>query len=182
VVHIEQNSEHTEATLHWAGGYESRHKFLRPVRTYEQLHEGDLLMKRLVELREAGKTAAQTADILNAEGFYRLNTHNNFNKDVVRDLLLKLGLRGEQGDDSLLRPGEWWVHDLAAEIGMAWQTLREWATKGWVRGRQTKIEKLWIIWADQDEVKRIRKLRAAQSRGTLGYPSELTTPKRRLDR
>jgi DNA invertase Pin-like site-specific DNA recombinase len=177
VVHVERNSEHTEVTIHWVGSYESRHRFVRPVRTYEQLREGDLLMKRIAELRELGNTAEQTADILNAEGFKRLSPQGSFNREIVRDLLLKLGLRGERCDDALLRPGEWWVRNLANEIGMPWQTLREWAIKGWAHGRQTKVEKLWILWADRDEVRRLRKLRAATSHGTLGYPPELTTPK-----
>lgn len=181
VVHVEQDSEHAEAMIRWAGGYESRHAFLRPVRRYDQLRDGDLLMKRLVELREAGKTAEQTADMLNAEGFRRLDPRATFNRDVVRDLLLKLGLCGEQQDDSLLGRSEWWILDLAAELGMAWQTLREWATNGWVHSRQTKIQKRWIVWADKDEVKRLRKLRSARSRGNLGYPPELTSPKRRID-
>lgn len=53
------------------------------------------------------------------------------------------------------------------------------ATSGWVHGRQTNVEKLWVIWADRDEVKRLRKRRVATSRGILGYPLELTEPKRR---
>jgi DNA invertase Pin-like site-specific DNA recombinase len=180
VVDVERNSEHTEVTIHWAGGYESRHEFVRPVRTYEQLSFGDRLMKRIVELREAGKTAAQTAEVLNREGFKPINPRDIFNGDVVEDLLLKLGLRTERYDDSLLAPGEWWVRNLAKELGMPWQTLREWATNGWAHGRQTNVEKLWIMWADDDEVRRLRKLRSAQHRGILGYPVELTTPKRRI--
>ena len=62
---------------------------------------------------------------------------------------------------------------------MPWQTLREWAVKGWAHGRQSSVENLWLIWADKAEVKRMRKLRAAGWRGILGYPSELTTPKQR---
>jgi hypothetical protein len=96
-----------------------------------------------------------------------------------RDILLKFGLRGEQRDESLRAPGEWWVRDLAAKLGMAWQTLRQWVVKGWAHGRQTKVEKLWLIWADRDEAKRLRKLRAAKSHGVLSYPSELLTPKPR---
>lgn len=179
VVDVEPASEVTSATIHWIGGFESRHEFARPVRTYDQLHDGDLLMKRIVELREAGKTAAQTADALNAEGFKTINPRRTFNGDMVEDLLLKLGFRTERHDRSLLAPGEWWVRDLAEEIGMPWQTLREWAIKGWAHGRQTSIEKLWIIWADKKDMQRLRKLRAAHRRGILGYPSELTTPRGR---
>jgi hypothetical protein len=161
---------HAEATIRWAGGYESRHAFLRHVRRYDQLRDGDRLMQRLVELREAGKTAEQPADILNAEGFRPINPRDTFNRDMVRDLLVWLRLRGEHRDDWLLGPGEWWIHDLAAELGMAWQTLRHWATRGWVHGPQTKILKRWVVWADRTEVKRLRRLRSARSRGILGYP------------
>jgi hypothetical protein len=172
-------SERVSATIQWAGGYESRLDFTRPVRTYEQLSDGDALKKRLVELREAGKTADQTADVLNAEGIAPIDPRGHFNREMVRDLLLKLGLRGEYQDDALLARGEWWIRDLAEDLDVAWQTLREWAIKGWVHGRQTNVQKLWIVWADRDEIRRIRKLRSAHPQGALGYPAALTTPKPR---
>ena len=177
VVDVEANSEDTVATIHWIGGFESRHEFARPVRTYSQLCEGGLLMKRISELREAGKTAEQTADTLNGEGYAPINPGKKYNREIVRKLLLKLGLNGERDDDSLLGPGEWWIHDLAEEIGMPWQTLRQWAVNGWVHARQTNVEKLWIMWADRAEIKRLRKLRRARGHGILGKPAELTTPK-----
>src|SRR5262245_11406792 len=136
-------------------------------------------MKRLVELRAAGQTAAQTAEILNAEGFLPIDPRGRFTGDMVQDLLVKLGLRGEYRDDSLLSSGEWWIRNLAAVIEVPWQTLRDWALNGWVHGRQTTIQKLWILWADREEVRRLRRLRAAESRGILGYPAGLTTPKPR---
>lgn len=157
----------------------SRHEFARPVRTYNQLSEGDLLMKRIIELRETGKTAEQTAATLNAEGYAPINPGKKFNREIVRKLQLKLGIYGERDDDSLLGPGEWWVRDLAEEVGIPWQTPREWAVNGWVHARQTNVEKLWIMWADHTEVRRLRKLRRARSRGILGKPVELTTPKLR---
>src|SRR5512135_1550276 len=63
-----------------------------------------------------------------------------------------LGLRGEKEDDSLLNASEWWIRDLAQEVGMPWLTLRDWTLKGWVHGRQTNVQKLWILWADEEEV------------------------------
>lgn len=179
VVTVDRQSEHTAATIHWIGGFESRHECARPVRHYNRLADCDLLMKRLGELRKDGKTAEQTAAALNAEGFRPINPRKTFNRDIVRDLLLKMSLNGERNDDSLLGTSEWWIRDLADVIGMPWQTLREWATNGWVHGRQTNVEKLWVIWADRDEVKRLHKLRSAKSRGIRGYPTELTRPKRR---
>ncbi len=177
IVHVKQNSELAEITIHWVGGYESRHQLIRPVRTYDQLLHRDLLMKRIVDLRETGKTAAETAEVLNKEGFKPLNPRDRFKGFMIEDLLRKLGFRTERKDDSLLTAGEWWIRDLAKQIGMPWQTLHEWVANGWVHGRQTKIEKLWIIWADQDEVERLRKLRSAKPQGILGYPAELTSAK-----
>jgi hypothetical protein len=108
------------------------------VRTYSQLCEGDLLRKWIIELHEAAKTSEQTADTLNAEGNAPINPEKKFNREIVRKLQLKLGIHGERDDVSLLGPGEWWVRDLAEEVGMPWQTLREWAVNGWVQhGRRT---------------------------------------------
>jgi len=166
----------------WAGGYESREAFARPVRTYEERRDFDRIMDRIVALRDTGKTAKQTAQALNAEGFAPLRHGSVFTKEVVRELLLRRGLGDERRDAAILGPHEWWLGDLARELKMAWQTLREWAANGWAHGRQTKVQKLWIVWADKDEVKRLRKLRSAGWRGILGYPPELTTPKQRPGR
>ena len=62
---------------------------------------------------------------------------------------------------------------------MPWQTLREWAVNGWAHAGQTIVEKLWVLWADRAEIKRLRKLRRANWRGILGKPAELTTLKPR---
>jgi DNA-binding HxlR family transcriptional regulator len=82
-------------------------------------------------------------------------------RDLVRNLLRKRELHAQDQDASLLRPCEWRLRDLAHEVGMPWQTLRDWAANGWAHARQTKIQKAWIIWADNDEVQRLRTLRAA---------------------
>src|SRR5262249_57109130 len=38
VVHGQSESESVDVTIHWQGGFLSRHEVLRPVRSYEQLH------------------------------------------------------------------------------------------------------------------------------------------------
>src|SRR5262249_37150433 len=140
VVRGERDSERATATIRWAGGSESRLEFARPVRTHGQLSECGALMKRVGELRGAGTTASQIAEILNAEGFLPIDPRSRINGAMVRDLLVKLGLRSEYRDDSLLSSGEWWIRDLAEEIEVPWQTLRDWALNGWAHGRQTQIQ------------------------------------------
>jgi DNA invertase Pin-like site-specific DNA recombinase len=179
VVIADRESEHTVAAIQWMGGFESRLEFVRRVRDYTRLADHNQLLKRLSELHSDGKTAEQAADVLNAEGFHPVIPRRAFNRNIVRNLLLKLGLHSERNDGAQLGPHEWWIRDLASEIGMPWQTLRDWATKGWAHGRQTNVEKLWVIWADRDEVKRLRKLRTAKPQGIRGYSTELTEPKRR---
>lgn len=179
VVHVESTSQQTVATIHWKGGFESRQAFLRPVRHYEQIADYELLVARISELRKEGRSALQTAETLNAEGFIPTNPKIPFSGDIVRSLRLKTGFRTEMYDDTLLGEDEWWLHHLADKTNVKWQTLRDWATKGWVHGRQTNIQKLWIIWADADELRRINALRASRSRGIHGYAPELTTPKER---
>ena len=57
-----------DVTIHWQGGFTSQHEVVRPVRSYEQLRDGDRLVERIVELRRDGNTAATIAATLNAEG------------------------------------------------------------------------------------------------------------------
>ena len=69
VVHVKNDSEYVDVTIHWQGGFTSQHEVVRPVRSYEQLRDFDKLMDRIVALRHEGHTAAQIADCLNREGF-----------------------------------------------------------------------------------------------------------------
>ena len=62
VVHVENDSEYVDVTIHWQGGFISQHEVVRPVRSYEQLRDFDKLMDRIVTLRHEGHTAAQIAD------------------------------------------------------------------------------------------------------------------------
>jgi DNA invertase Pin-like site-specific DNA recombinase len=179
VVHVEQGSAHASATIHWAGGHQSRVAFVRPVRSYAELRDNALLKQRVVKLREEGRSAAEIAAALNEEGRSPIKPGERFTADVVRGLFRTLGIRGEIGDDLLLGPDEWWLHDLANAVSVRWGLLRVWATRGWVHARQTKVQGLWILWADRDEVRRLRQLQSLVYAGRNSFPEDLTTPKQR---
>ena len=85
----------------------------------------------------------------------------------------------ERSHDELLKPKEWWLTDLARELQMSDSKLRDWSDRGWVHYRKTPVQGYRILWADADEVKRLRKLLAQSRRGMQGYAGELTTPKAR---
>jgi len=182
-VQVLRDSEFVDVVIHWAGGFESRHEIIRPVATYAQLRDFEQLMERIVELREAGHMAAAIADQLNAEGFHSPKGRSKFNRPVIYQLLRRRGLIGdERCHDELLGEGEWWLSDLARKLNMCPHKLRDWASRNWIHSRRTPIQNRWILWADEDELERLRQLLAESKRGVHYNTSELKTPKKRPEK
>jgi DNA invertase Pin-like site-specific DNA recombinase len=180
VVGVRCDSEYVDVTIQWAGGYESQHEIVRPVATYAQLRDFDQLMNRVVQLREAGNAALQIAERLNAEGFYPPKRSGLFTAPVIYQLLKRRALIGnERSHDELLGEDEWWLTDLARELAMSHLKLRDWANRRWLHSRKTPVQGRWILWADQDEVARLRQLLEQSRRGVNAYTSDLKTPKKR---
>lgn len=181
VVHVEHDSEYVDATIHWSGGFTSQHEFIRSVNSYATLQDFDAMMRRIAELREHGQTTQEIADRLNAEGFMPPKQREGFNARLVELLLKRTGLTGrERLQDGLLGDDEWWLADLSRKLAMCPQKLRAWTIRGWVHGRQTPIQRNWILWADKDEVARLRALVTESRPGKTTYPAKLTTPKTRV--
>ena len=126
-------------TITWAGGQRTEHELNRPVLRYEQTAEFDQLMARIRELRTQGHTFAAIADRLNSEGFRPHKGAGRFHKDIV-SLILRRRTPGYQAppksDRSALGLNEWFVVDLAREVGIAKNTLHAWRQRGWVSFRR----------------------------------------------
>lgn len=180
LVHVRCDSEFVDVTIHWVGGFESSHEIIRPVATYAQLRDFDLLMSRVVELRESGHVAGAIAERLNAEGFYPPMRRGKFTAPVVYQLLKRRALIGNERDhNELLGTNEWWLTDLARKLQMSHLKLRSWAKRGWVHSRKTRVQSRWILWADEDEVGRLHELLSESHRGVNTHTSRLKTPKKR---
>jgi hypothetical protein len=174
--------ELVDVTIRWAGGYESQHEIVRPVATYAQLSDFERLLDRVAELRAAGRLAPEIAAALNAEGFHPPRTNGEFTTPIVHDLLKRRGLIGnERSHNELLGKHEWWLTDLARELKMSHLKLRDWANRGWLHARRTLVQRYWVLWADQDEMRRLRQLLADSRRGLNAYSSKLKTPKKRRE-
>jgi hypothetical protein len=179
-VHVRCDCEVVDVTIGWAGGYESQHEIVRPVATYAQLSDFPRLLDRVAELRAAGHAAPAIAATLNAEGFHPPKAEGQFTTPIVYQLLKRRALIGnERTHNELLGEHEWWLTDLARELKMSHLKLRDWANRGWVHARRTPVQRRWILWADQDEVRRLRRLLADSRRGINAYSSKLKTPKPR---
>jgi DNA invertase Pin-like site-specific DNA recombinase len=179
VVHVKNDSEYVGVSIHWQGGFASQHEVVRVVRSYEQLRDFEKLMDRVATLHQAGHTSGQIAETLNREGFIPPKRRGEFSPGLVRELLVRRGLANDKTYVEPLGAHEWWLPKLAAEIPVSAGKLADWTRRGWLHSRRTPPQWLWVLWADEQEVKRLRKLAALSRRGVVEYPPELTTPKER---
>jgi DNA invertase Pin-like site-specific DNA recombinase len=172
VVDIQGESERVDVEVHWSGGFVSQHELIRPVASYRQLSSYNELMARIEDLRNAGRTSAQIADQLNDEGFHPPSC-NRFDALTIRRLLSR------NGKSERTEPPQWRLRGLAAKLEMPTGTLRSWLSRGWLHGKQMEgAHGRWILWADEDELSRLKQLRQNQQESSgLPVPTELTTPK-----
>ena len=187
VIKIHGETEVVDVTIHWAGGFVSQHEIIRPVGRYTQLRDYDRLRARMVKLRDAGRTGDEIAVRLNAEGFRSPKCNHKYSANTVRQILLALD--GQNATEVSRRimtsatANEWWMEDLTQELGIPKPTRDRWCRKGWMHARKVSIAgRRWVIWADADELQRLRRLRACRRRGPpVPYPVQLTTPKKRTE-
>ena len=82
-----------------------------------------------------------------------------------------------------LAAGEWWFTDLARELGLPHPTLYSWMRRGWVNAARLPMpagQPRWVLWADAEELERLRRLRARpKSWHCRDQAAELTRPKPR---
>lgn len=166
VIGIEADSERVEVEIRWAGDVSTKDIALRPVQKLEQLSYYPDLCKRLRELVEQGVSRRQITDTINAEGYRPPGGEEKFGFHAIAELLKRLGLtnprRANNGfKEPVLNEDEWCLSPLAAELGMHKSSLRAWVERGWVQARQEQRPPWrWIVWADEEELERLRELRA----------------------
>jgi DNA invertase Pin-like site-specific DNA recombinase len=184
-VAVQGETEWADAVIHWAGGFVSRHEIRRPVRRLEQLRDFSALMERVLELHKAGMTSGEIADHLNEQGFRPAKRRETFNSPMVRQMLSRQFRSGRLPraltEENLLRDNEWWLTDLSRVLAIPVPTIHTWLRRGWIISRKMAGPRSrWILWADGDELDRLRRLRGSP-RGWYDqpYPPELTTPKAR---
>jgi DNA invertase Pin-like site-specific DNA recombinase len=180
-------TEAIDLTVRWRGGAETYHTVQQGLRCYSQLNDLGALKERLLQLRGEGQTGDEIAEALNREGF-RPARGKWFNGHRVRQLLTRLGQAnvpaGIQSPTDWPQDQEWWLRDIANELGVKMIIVHRWRWSGWIHtrrlpGRQGRC----IVWADAAELRRLRRLRAFEtSHHGQTPPEELTTPKPRPSR
>jgi len=132
------------------------------------------LLARLGELRRAGWRAPRIAEQLNAEGFRTPKQRGPFTGDVVRVLFSRLGLNapGQNGTDP--KPPRWSADALARRLKIPVKKLKDWVRCGWVQAIQRPFGGVWILHADERELKQLER-RVALSQPSRHYPAELAS-------
>src|SRR5262249_24262527 len=129
----------------------------------------------------------KVADAMIEAGFSPPKRTERFNGGMVARLLSHRGLHGPRPramvDSSFLEPHEYWLTDFARCLHMPIATAHKWQRLGWVHSRKVAAAAVrWAICADDDELERLRRLRAYKRQWPEPrYPAALTTPKRRDD-
>jgi len=184
VVTVSPDSPHTELDIHWAGGFASHHALMRPVARYDQLDNHAQLLARILELHQQKRTSARIAEQLNREGFRPPKRRETYNAQMVRTLLsrqVRADRCARAVETHALAADEWWFTDLARHLNLPQPTLYSWLRRGWVHARQLPVAGgRWILWADPEELDRLRKLRSCPRRWyNQPQAAALTKPKRR---
>jgi len=152
VIQVEGKTEWVEAWLHWAGGHQTYTRFRRRVGKLTQLSDWPEIRKRLLALKVEGRTAQEIAERLNREG--RISSHlKPFTANTIRAALSRLALtevrRGADNNQLVLAENEWFVPDLARELGVSRQVVYSWIRAGRLPARQIDgPQGRWILRAD----------------------------------
>lgn len=182
VVTTDRVTEATDVTIVWKGGFTTEHQMARPVGRYKQLKDYQRLTDRLKELHRQGLHRGPIAARLNAEGFVPPRRRGGFSELGVGALMRELGLVGEYFGDDLLQKHEWRIPDLARELGIIPQKIHYWVEQEWIHSRRTPSGKHLIVWADKDEIRRLKRLTRVKQSWLRARHPDLIIPKRRPDR
>ncbi|HEY5646415.1 MAG TPA: zinc ribbon domain-containing protein, partial [Pseudomonadales bacterium] len=178
-----QDSNHADVTIHWAGGFASQHRMRRPVARYEQLDDYAQLSQRVLELHDQQRTAPQIAEQLNREGFRPPKRRDTYNGGMVGTLIRRMRpVTPSLRPAAALNADEWYLNDLADHLSMRPHTLYRWMCRGWVHARKHPANGRWVLWADPDELDRLRRLKTApRTWHNQLQAAHLTQPKARPD-
>lgn len=179
VVVTDKATEQNEMTIVWHGGVATKHQVARPVGKYEQLKDYRRLTERIRKLHDEGHFLSQIADKLNEEGFAPPRRRGVFTESSIGSLVRDLGLVGDLFRDDLVEKDEWWITDLAQKLGVIPQKIHYWVKHGWIHSRRTPTGKHIIVWADEDEIRRLKQLVNSKSSWFAARHPDLVIPKHR---
>jgi DNA invertase Pin-like site-specific DNA recombinase len=170
VVTVVGQTEHVDVVVHWQGGYQSQGRLRRPLRYGKNMSDSEVFAARAIALRKQGLDLAQTAEVLNREGFHAPRG-GPVNGSTVHASLSRQGLtrknRPADRKANDQQPDEVPLVQAAERIGMPAATLRIWIDNGKAHGRVARdygAPKV-LVRLDEQELQRLRESRREPARG-----------------
>jgi len=170
IVTVIDDSEQVNVAVHWAGGQCTHARITRPVARVEQLSNYPALLARVLSLHQDGLTCPAITQQLNLEHWHPAKRRQTFNGPMVASLLLRqgvsVGASHRQAPWEDRNADEWTLNELAWQLQMPPVTVFSWLRKGWLQARQVVRggHRQWLVWADANELERLRACRAAPRR------------------
>ena len=147
------------------GGHRTYADCKRPVAKLEQLSYYKELIAKAESLQRENKKFSEIAELLNQEGWKPPKTRENFNEGVVRVLLGRAGVKYKKRVRSVQAvrlKDEWTLRELSHKTEIPEPILYSWMKKNILRARRamdTSHGGVWLITANEQEVKRLRSLK-----------------------
>jgi hypothetical protein len=167
VVTLIGNTEQLEVEVQWIGGARTAMSLIRPVADLRQLSYFPALLQRATALRAAGATSTTVADRLTEDGWRTIQGTHAWTSNKVRRLLEHADTPSEHRPRRRISDGiprqehEWTPRELADQLHMSRDCLNNWIQKRALRGRKVEYHGrlLWLLWADEAELARLREKR-----------------------
>ena len=183
------NTEQMEVEVQWSGGARTAMSLIRPVGSLKQLSYYPALLQRATDLRAAGETITALADRLTEDGWRPVQGTGRWTSNKVRRLLEHTEAPPEQPPRRRISDGiprqehEWTPRELADQLEMPRDSLHNWIQKRAVRGRKVTYHgrSLWLLWADEAELARLREKREFPHYGPYDGWSDSASSHRMLE-
>jgi hypothetical protein len=166
VVSVQGTSEQVVLEVQWAGGHRTELTAIRPIGRLECLSYYPQLIRRVAECWLAGQSVPGIARMLTEEGWRPAKGGETVTVSMVRRILARPDVQQLIGRKRLtdgIPKGaqEWTTDELADLVGMPRVSLYVWLKKGTLKARRTRYQtrSVWLIWADEAELARLRELR-----------------------
>jgi hypothetical protein len=118
----------------------------------------EILGLAALQLRLNGLITKHLAAQLTREGHRTPRSQRGYTSTSVRKHLSRRGLTGAVIGREKFDRGEWWIPDLARELGIPSSPLRDWAMCKEIRARRVIPEGPSVIWAGGRERRLLRNL------------------------
>jgi DNA invertase Pin-like site-specific DNA recombinase len=183
LVTVIDKSEQVQCQCHWHGGCRTDHALIRPVRRIDSLSTYPGLVAKATELHQAGQSLSEIAAMLNKEGWRPPKRRDTFNSNMVRQLLLKVGVITVKYRRPTTKPdrhdNEWTISELARHLCVPEPTVYSWVQKGRLSSRLVPAagrRPIKLVHADADTIAALKTIRATPPPWRR-LPTPANTPK-----